>query len=288
MIRFFAIVLVLASTFSAQAQELKAFQFYNKKGEKLTFAQAVDLAKPANIVLFGELHNNPICHWLQLEMTQALYRANNYQILGAEMFEADNQLVLNEYLSATIKERHFKKEAKLWDNYSTDYKPLVEFAKENKLPFIATNVPRRYASLVARSGTEALKELDKEAKENMVKIPFKFDLSTPGYQEIMNMDMGHGSGMKAENFVKAQALKDATMAHFIRENYKKKSQFIHFQGDFHSKNRGGIYWYLMDANKNYQIISISSVESETLEWDGSYANRADLILVIPSNMTKTY
>ena len=46
--------------------------------------------------------------------------------------------------------------------------------------------------------------------------------------------------MKAENFVKAQALKDVTMAYFILDNYKKGAQFIHYNGNFHSLNRGGI------------------------------------------------
>jgi uncharacterized iron-regulated protein len=28
----------------------------------------------------------------------------------------------------------------LWSNYQTDYRPLVDFAKENNLRFIATNI----------------------------------------------------------------------------------------------------------------------------------------------------
>jgi uncharacterized iron-regulated protein len=46
----------------------------------------------------------------------------------------------------------------LWSNYQTDYRPLVDFAKEN-LRFIATNIPRRYASMINKMGIKALKRI---------------------------------------------------------------------------------------------------------------------------------
>ncbi|TAF00991.1 MAG: hypothetical protein EAZ80_03290, partial [Runella slithyformis] len=67
----------------------------------------------------GEYHNNPICHWLQLKLTKDLFKQKGENlVLAAEMFETDNQLVLNEYLSGFIKETNFEKEAKLWSNFS--------------------------------------------------------------------------------------------------------------------------------------------------------------------------
>ena len=60
---------------------------------------------------------------------------------------------------STIEEKHLLSEAKVWDNYKNDYKPLIEFAKEKKLNVVACNVPRRYANLVFRKGVEALNEL---------------------------------------------------------------------------------------------------------------------------------
>jgi uncharacterized iron-regulated protein len=98
-----------------------------------------------------KIHNNSIGHWLQLQVLKELAEATGKTVIvGAEMFEADAQLVLDEYLQGLIKEDHSKKEGKVWDNYETDYAPIVEFAKENILPFIATNVPRRYANVVAQ------------------------------------------------------------------------------------------------------------------------------------------
>jgi uncharacterized iron-regulated protein len=60
---------------------------------------------------------------------------------GAEMFESGNQLVVNEYVKGLYTDDKMTPEiTQLWSNYQTDYRPLVDFAKENNLRFIATNI----------------------------------------------------------------------------------------------------------------------------------------------------
>lgn len=71
------------------------------------------------------------------------------------MFEADNQIVINEYFAGIIKESSFESELRKWNNYATDYKPLINFAKNEGLKFVASNVPRRYASVVSGGGFKA-------------------------------------------------------------------------------------------------------------------------------------
>jgi len=138
----------------------------------------LDGVKDADVVMFGELHNNPICHWFQYELTKDLHELKkNAPILGAEMFEADNQLIIDEYLKGQINEKNFKKESKVWLNFETDYKPLLDYAKTNHLKFITTNIPRRYASLVHSRGIEALDSLEKEAYKWIVLLPFQLTLN---------------------------------------------------------------------------------------------------------------
>ena len=119
-------------------------------------------------------------------------------------------------------------------------KPLVDFAKENKLAFIATNIPRRYASLVSKKGFEALDNLTEEEKTWIAPLPILYDATLPGYVEMMKMMGDHTS----PNMPKAQAIKDATMAYFIQKNLQPNSVFIHYNGTYHSDNFEGIYWYL--------------------------------------------
>lgn len=89
---------------------------------------------------FGLAYYN-ITHWLEFEITRSLYRIHKDKLmLGEEMMESDNQLILNEYLQHRITSDRFEKEARLCPNYSTDYSPIVYFAKENEIPFIKVSI----------------------------------------------------------------------------------------------------------------------------------------------------
>ncbi|MEE4177440.1 MAG: ChaN family lipoprotein [Bacteroides sp.] len=282
-----SLTLILALTF-VQAQEKPAYRIYNQNGQPADFGQLLEAASKTQVVLFGELHNNPIAHWLQLELSLELFnKIGNNLVLGAEMFEADNQLILDEYLSDLINERNFKAEAKLWNNYNNDYQPLVMLARENKLPFIATNIPRRYAALVNRQGFEGLDSLPAEAKRYIAPLPPAYDPELPGYKAMM--EMSGMPGHVSDNFPKAQAIKDATMAHFIYQNLNRSGVFVHYHGAYHSNNFEGIYWYLRQLDEKLKMITISTVEQDdTTSLEEGNHGLADFIIVVPSTMTKTY
>jgi uncharacterized iron-regulated protein len=287
-------ILFLGIIFLAFKMDKPAYLLYNSKGKSQKYSKMIRQLAEADVVLFGELHNNALVHWLQREVVQDLKEAGRSLVMGAEMFETDDQLIMNEYLAGTIEARHLESEAKVWNNYATDYKPLLDFAKNNDIQFISTNIPRRYASLVARQGIAALDSLEPEAKAYIAPLPVEVDMELPGYKNMMSMMGGHGSGnshggMQAENMVYAQAIKDATMAHFILENLRGNSTFVHFNGSYHSDNFEGIYWYLKEARPDLNIVTITCVEQEDIsEWDDELEGRADYIISIPANMTKTY
>ncbi|NLN33980.1 MAG: ChaN family lipoprotein [Flavobacteriaceae bacterium] len=272
------------------AQEVKPFQFYNQKGKTVKFDKMIKDLANYDVVLFGEHHNNSINHWLQLRITKALFEQKNGQLtLGAEMFERDNQTQLNDYLSGKLDEKVLKDSMRLWNNYETDYRPLVDFAKEKKLKFIATNIPRRYASIVARKGLDSLNTVAENEKAWMMKLPVEVTLDTPGYPEMKEM-MGDHAGPTVMNFIAAQAVKDATMAESILENFEVGKLFLHYNGDYHSKEYGGIYWYLKKMNPDLKIAVISVFESEEarLSFDIKEVVPTEFNLVFPSDMTKTY
>ncbi len=282
----FSILAILA--IASIAATLNAYKIYSKEQKAVDFDQLVNATKDADVVLFGELHNNTIAHWLQLELTKALHAEKGENlVLGAEMFESDGQLLLDEYLADVISDKNFEKESKLWPNYSTDYKPLVKFAHDNGLRFIATNIPRRYASKVAYEGAESLNDLSKEAKKNICPLPYKVDSTLPGYSSLLHMNMGpHGS---SENFMKAQAVKDATMAHFILENLGKEQTFLHYNGAYHSNGFEGINWYLKQEKPKLKIVTITCVEvADVSKYDDSAEPNADFMIYIDEDVTKTY
>ncbi|SHM08141.1 ChaN family lipoprotein [Chryseobacterium polytrichastri] len=285
------IAILLASFCSFNAQNVKAYQFYNQKGKEVNTDKLVKELAEYDVVFFGENHNSSINHWLQLKITEALYQQKNGQlILGAEMFERDNQSQLNQYLNGTFDAKTLKDSARLWNNYATDYKPLVDFAKDKKLSFIATNIPRRYASQTSKEGLESLNKLTAKEKTYIAQLPIKVTLDTPGYPEMKKMMGDHAEEMKVMNFISAQATKDATMAESILKNIKSGKTFVHYNGNYHSKEFGGIYWYIKQKNPNLKMAVISVFESETPELkvpEKDYIP-TEFNLIIPADMTKTF
>ncbi|MDT0293725.1 ChaN family lipoprotein [Mesonia ostreae] len=282
--KFILTGLILLASLSVSAQKLEAYQIYNKKGRKVSFKKLVKSVKDKDIILFGELHDNAIAHWMQLKLTQQLHKENDL-VLGAEMLETDNQNVLNQYLNDEINQKGLDSLARLWVNHKTDYKPLVDFAKTNQLQFVATNIPRRYASLVYKKGFEALDSLPEKEKSWLPPLPIAYDANLPSYKKMLDMMPDHAN----PNFPKAQAVKDATMAHFILENREKEQQFIHYNGAYHSDHFEGIYWYLQQASEDLKMVTISTVtQNDVGKLEKEYKGKADFILVVDVEMTNTY
>jgi uncharacterized iron-regulated protein len=273
--------------FTAFKADKPAYFLFNKEGKDIKYEKMLKEAGDADIVLFGESHDDPISHWLELELTKDLFETKKDNlVLGAEMFETDNQVILDEYISGLISVSNFESNSRLWPNYKTDYKPLVEFAKTNKLKFVATNVPRRYASLVNTKGFEGLDELSAEAKEFLPPLPVKYDAELNCYKSMMEME-GMGSHV-TPNFPKAQAIKDATMANFILKNWSKGKLLIHYHGSYHSENFESIYWYLKQANPDLKIVTIHTVsQADIFELTEENKGKADFTICVDEDMTKT-
>lgn len=287
--RHLLLILIIALSASNIFAKLPAYQIFNSKGKKVSYSKMEKELSDAGVILFGEYHDNPIAHWLQLELTKSLHdRKGANLVLAAEMFEADNQLIFNEYLTGKITETRFEAEMRLWNNYKTDYKPLVKLAKENNLKFVASNIPRRYAGMVATGGFEILETLSEEAQGYIAPLPVAYDPDLPGYKRMLEMG-GMGKGQVNENFPKAQAIKDATMAHFILQNWESGKQIIHYHGTYHSDFYEGIYWYLKQALPALNIKTIATVTQEDVSKLAEESlGRADFIIVVPQTMTRTY
>lgn len=268
-----------------------AYLLYTSEGKNVKYQKMIETISNADVVFFGELHDNPIAHWLEYEVTADLHEiAAGRLIMGAEMFESDNQLLLDEYLSSSYEADKFEAEAKLWKNYKTDYKPLLEFARKNNLPFTATNIPRRYASMVSKKGLEVLDSLSVQAKEYIAPLPVFYDPEVKCYKDMLDMHGMPGmAGKPNENMPKAQAIKDATMAYFIQKNLEPGKLFIHYNGSYHSDNYLGIIYYLRLYRPGIRVATIATVLQDDIESLLPENNAvADFIVVIPENMTRTY
>ena len=277
------ILFILSIFLCAEGFSQEAFAFFTQNGKRTSYRKLLRKSKKADIVLFGEYHNNPIAHWLEVKLTKDLLGKRSL-ILGAEMFERDNQDALDGYLEGTIDQKGLDSLARLWKNYKTDYKPWVDLAKREKLPIVATNIPRKYANLVYKKGLQALDTLPSAERKWIVSLPFPYDGNLSQYEKIKKM-----ARHNPENLPMAQAIKDATMAESIETHYKKGSLFLHLNGSYHSDFFQGIYWYLRRQNPNLKILTISTLSQSNLKKLPSEAyGQADFILVVDEYMTGSY
>ncbi|MCX6245198.1 MAG: ChaN family lipoprotein [Bacteroidetes bacterium] len=284
--------LAIIALLTGAKSDRPAYRVFNAKGHVSNYADILKEAREADVVFFGEIHTNPICHWLELQLAKDLSQVKGKKlIIGAEMFERDNQLLLNEYISGMIRKKDFEAEAKLWANYKTDYAPLVDFAAKNKIKFVATNIPRRYSAIVNLKGFQGLDSINAVERGMMAPLPLKYNPELPCYKKIGEMMAGSPMHM-GDNLPKAQAIKDATMAQSIFKNLEEGALFYHVNGSYHSENHEGVVWYLKEYNKrtanDLKIVTITAVEQNDLDkLEKDNLGTADFIIVIPEDMTKT-
>lgn len=289
------IIVILAGLFinTSVWADKPAYVIFNSKGKKSSYKEMLKDAGEVQVVFFGELHDNPICHWLEFELTKDLFEVRQDKlVLAAEMFERDNQLLLTEYTSKFIRKKDFEKEAKLWPNYSTDYAPLVDFACEHNLKFVASNIPRRYSALVNLKGFEGLDSINAYQRGMIAPLPIKYDSTMNCYKSMKEMFAESGAMHQTMFIAEAQAIKDATMGYFIFKNLEEGGTILHFNGAYHSENHEGTVWYLKDFARKFpfdtKILTITCVEQDNQEeLSEENIGKADYIICIPSSMTKT-
>jgi uncharacterized iron-regulated protein len=266
------------------AQVLPAYTLFDGQGKKLSHERFLRIVAAGDIILFGEEHDDPIAHWLQLVVAKDL-SARGPLVLGAEMIEADDQATLDRYLRGEIDEAAFDTLARLWKNHDTDYAPLVDLAKEKGLPFVATNVPRRFARAVSKGGFTALDTLTDAQRAWVAPMPIAFDPDLPGYKRMLAMMEDHGTPA----MVQAQALKDATMAYFITQHVIPGARFLHFNGSFHSDFHEGIGWYLQRAVPQLKVVTIATVlQKDLTHLETEFRGQADIIICVTEEMTRTH
>lgn len=257
------ILIVLPLLGISQQLPYKIYSTADKK--EVSLPEMVQALAQADVVFFGEEHNDSVGHALQLEVFKGLHAVQADGLaLSMEMFQTDVQLVLDEYLAGQITEKNLRADARPWNNYA-DYRPLVEFAKENGLYVLAANAPTRYTNRVTRSGISSLNELPKASKKLLAPLPI--DTLTGRYYEKFTGLLGGHAGMGSMKIYQSQNVWDATMAYNIARLAKKRSvkQILHLNGRFHSDEKLGTYAHLQQRAKRLKLANISSFSHESID-----------------------
>ena len=301
MIRYFRLFIfcLLAINTSAQITEAHYRIYSVKLAKEVSINDIADDMKNADVLFYGEEHNDSVTHYLENKIFETLFQKySNTMTLSMEMFERDVQPVMNEYLTTDIREKNFKKDARVWSNYK-DYRPMVEFCKTNKLDVVCANAAGRYSNLAGRKGQKALMTLPEESKKYLAPLPY--DTASGKYYEKLTGLFNDGNSKKkkqssgtGESFslVMAQSLWDATMAFSIVEYLKAHSGKKVFQvnGRFHSDEHFAAAAQLIKYNPNIKCLVISSGSDDSfpkIDWK-KHENLGDYIIITDPKVPKTY
>lgn len=244
----------------------RAAQFSDAdSGKELNAAQLAKRLQKYDVVFFGEFHDQGEIHAAETELLQAMHKLQGDKLaLSMEMFEADNQEKLDKFLAGDLSEEDFLAASRPWPRYKTDYAPLVNFAKEQKMPVLAANVPRLLAAHVAKNNgsvagieEQYLQFLPKHtyAPEGAYKDKFYAQMTSP--ESPMKMPPQRLAAVYA-----AQCLKDDKMAESIAafSDAHKEMQVLHINGCFHSDAHLGTTQKLEALRPRLKVAVITPLE----------------------------
>lgn len=207
-------------------------------------ATAAALAR-ADVVFFGEQHDDPATHGMQLALLEAIARRRDSVVLSLEMFERDVQPALDDYLAGRISEEAFLAASRPWPRYATDYRGLVELAKARGWRVVAANIPRPMASAISRAGLGYLDTLPPDRRgwaATQLQCPENDEYFKRFMATMAGMPTNHGGGPEDPEAARrtlvriyqAQCAKDETMAESIALAATPGQLVIHMNGAFHS------------------------------------------------------
>lgn len=227
----------------------------------------------ADVVLFGEQHDDPETHRAELELLDAIGRTGRPVILSLEMFERDVQPVLDAYLAGRIDEAGLLDGSRPWPRYASDYRPLVELAKARGWPVVAANVPRPLASAIGRRGLAALDTLTAAERANAagaIECPDD-DYRARFMEQMRSHTPGSGTAPQpgdtlptaiAQRFYLAQCVKDETMAESIVRAMRaapRDAIVVHYTGAFHSDFAQGTAARVSRRARGADVVIITAV-----------------------------
>lgn len=288
---FFSTLITFSCSVFAQVKMEDHYKIYDVKTKQvISIDKIVSDCADADVLFFGEEHNDSAGHYLEAEIFKALHKQFGAQLaLSLEMFETDNQVALNDYLSDFIPEDRFSKDVRLWSNYK-DYRPMIEYAKQNHINVIAANPPRRYVSMVSRKGMRSLDSLSRESKKFLPPLPY--DTLTGRYREKFFETMKGSPGGDNPRVYHSQSLWDAGMSYSIYRYLKKnkRKKIFHCVGGFHTEEKLGTAAQLLMRNKKLKILNIASFSDSSFsnpDWD-KFSNRGDYIILTDPALKKTF
>lgn len=182
----------------------------------LNYLQDFDAIVPKiaakRVVFVGETHDQYAHHLNQLEIIRRLHQINPGLVIGMEFFQQPFQPYLDDYIAGKSNEKEFLRGTEYYSRWGFDYRlyrPILEYAKAQRIPVIALNVPKEITSKVGKTGIAGLTDAER------AKIPKEIDRSDASYRKLIKEVFDQHPNQKEqdfERFLEVQLVWDEGMA----------------------------------------------------------------------------
>ncbi|RJX73783.1 hypothetical protein DZ860_06045 [Vibrio sinensis] len=253
---FICLLLSACTSSSRSVTHYYDYQLYSPQGEPIALSELPKRLVDADVILVGEWHTHSAIHRFQTDLFQQLLDQNPSVTLSMEQFARDKQSIVNDYLKGDIGEQTLINQANAWPNYSSDYRALIELAKQQQQDVIAANAPKSIVRCIGRKGLEYLDKISPQQRLNVAK---NVDIGPSDYKEKFMASMHHGSPEQTDRQFSAQVAWDETMAESITDYLKihPNKQVLHIAGKFHVEDGLGIKTSILRRNPNLKVAVIT-------------------------------
>jgi uncharacterized iron-regulated protein len=205
---FLFLFLVIALT-TAMVGSQEVYKVSNRK--IISFNQMIADIRKADFIVVGEVHDDPDDHLLELQIIRALHESDVPLAIGLEMFRADSQRALDDWVRGSLPLDDFL--PFYYDNWRMAwpmYRDIFTYAREHRIPLVGLNIPDKIAATIAKKGFASLTEQERQ----MLPRGISCDVDPTYMAFIRKAYVGHSSNTdkQFQNFCEAQMVWDKSMA----------------------------------------------------------------------------
>ena len=253
------------------------------QGNPLPFSTLMETLAQNRVVFVGEIHDRYDHHLHQLAVLQGLHQRNPKLAIGVEWFQQSFQPVLNDYLAGKLTEVEFLRRSEYFERWGYDYRqlrPILEYAKVNRLPVLALNAPVELTRKVSQGGLEAL------SKAERAQLPPIIHPADAAYQvRLRKVFEAHSQGSQQfERFMLVQRIWDETMANNVARylTLHPEHQMVVFAGVGHIGDGAGIPADLARQLPVLKLATVASSDSQATSPVVDYTLMTEVVTLPPT------
>lgn len=238
------------------------------EGEReVDWRAAVDRMARADVVFFGEMHNDFATHLVQRKLLRSL-AAKREVVLSLEFFSWQDQDALDAFVQGEIDEARLLERASEWSNYREAHGPLLRLAKRLGVRVVGANCPRALTRKVSRGRAAALAAMSAEERKFFPStLHAAQDSYWQRYDRLSRAHGGRAGPASAERLYWTQNLWDNAMGEAIvrARASQPRAPVLHLCGGFHSAYRQGTVHQVGVRAPGLRLVNLQCHASATLE-----------------------